>query len=274
MKKSKTKMIVGIAILCVIAGSVLIGAGFAMGGDLNSMHIGKDNTSWWPFEGSIGIHLFEENEDEDSKYDTWEMPLNQERKLSIEMDLGDIRIKEGNESKIKFYKIKESEVTTKKDGNEKEIIVKRPGIHNNVKNSRMEIILTKNELYDLEVDNKLGDINISDLKFEKLDVEANMGDITLQDIHSRHTEVNNDCGDIKMFGVYEGETSVENKLGDIKMEITGREDTFDFDIENKLGDTEIQNRSYEFKSDIKEKHGNVNRLKIDCHLGDIKVHFR
>ena len=274
MKKNKTKIIITIAIICVIIGSVLLGAGLAMGGDIQTLHIGKDNTSWWPFEGSLGINVSEENEYTDNSRNTWEMPLNKDTQLSIEMDLGDIRIKEGNESKIKFYNIKESEVTTKLDGNEKEIKIRRPGIHHNVKNARMEITLRKDAVYNLEVDNKLGDININDLNFRKLDIEANMGDITLQDIHSKQTDVNNDCGDIKMFGVYEGETSVENKLGDIKMEITGNKNTFDFDIENKLGDTLIQDQNYEFKSKIKEKHGNANRLEIDCHLGDIKVHFR
>lgn len=274
MKKNKTKAIVIIAIICVVGGSILLGAGFAMGGDINTMHIGKDNTNWWPFEASLGINVLEQNEYTDNMTDRWEMSLHQDTQLSIEMDLGDIRIKAGDEAKIKFYNIKESEVTTKLDKTKREIKVKRPGIHHNVNNARMEITLPKNELYDLEVDNKLGDINIRELKFNKLDIKTNMGDISMQDVQSEDTDVNNDCGDVKMFGLFKGETSVENKLGDIKMEINGDEQTFDFDVENKLGDTKIQDRNYEFKSNIKEKHGNANRLKIEGHLGDITVNFR
>lgn len=272
MKNNKTKMVIAISLICIVIGSVLLGAGFAMGGNLSSMHIGKDNTNWWPFEGSLGINLIDENEDgKDSE--AWDMPLDDITNLSIDMDLGDVKIKKGTESKIRFYHINEKNVKVKQNGDEKEIKIKRSGIHLNEKNVRMEITLSK-QAYRLEVDNHLGDITINDVNFDQIDVDANMGDITLQNVRSKHSDINNDCGDIKMDGIYQGKTSVENKLGDIKMEITGDENTYDFDVENKLGDTHIQDRTYEFKSDIKEQRGKANSLEIECHLGDIKVLFR
>lgn len=283
MKKKRIgKVLVVIASICVIIGAMLVGAGFARGGNIDALHVGKDNTEWWPFSANVGLYyrgsagmimIDDENINPSKGNHIWEQELDANDKWDIKVDMGDIVVKKGSKTSIKVQNIDKSYVSLKKDDGVQVIQVKHPNnkLHN--KEAKIELTLPENE-YTIEIENKLGDITISDLTFRKMEIEDDLGDIQLSNIESKATEIDEKSGDISLKGSFTGKTSIENNLGDIHIEMTGKRDEYYLKISNDLGDTTINEDVYELHCKLKQNQGGKHLLEVDNNLGDINIQFR
>ena len=279
MKKKRVgKVLVVIALVCIMLGAMMIGAGFASGGSISSLHVGKDNTSWWPFHVSIGLYHDGEfgiitSEEDDDNTASWDRELPSGTKLKIDMDQGDIKVKKGAGASVQFTKIKESNVSFYEEDGTQVIKIKHPNHFMNINGGRIEITLPEKD-YDLEIDNNLGDITIEDLSFDHLDIDNDLGDITLSSILSKDTSIEENSGDVSVQGTFGGRTKIENDLGDIQIDLNGDRDAYALEVSNHLGDTNIDGEIHEFQSKIKENKGKADSLKVENHLGYIRITFR
>lgn len=287
MKKRRSiKKLVIAAIACLIIGSMMIGAGLIQGGDISYLHIGKDNTKWWPWDMSIGVlntdigdidigdidvgdnDLFHKK---DTK--TWNVALHDTKDLEIVMDIGDVMIKKGSVSQVRFVDMRSEDVTVKEEKGKQKIIVKHPKNWNSKIDGHIEVSLSEDDL-TLDVDMDLGDIEIEDLHFAKLSVDCALGDINLNHVTTANCEIDQNAGDILMNGTFLNQTEVENDLGDIDITIIGKEDEYNLKIDNDLGTTSIGDEQHSGSSEIKQNKKAKHTLSVSNHMGDIDIQFR
>lgn len=277
-RKGWGKGFIIIAILCILIGAGMIGAGFMKGGSIQNLYISRENTSWWPFQFRSGIFYdSDEYKGNDGSYEnekTWEEALGNVKELEITMDLGDVIVKEGSKASVKFFNIQESWVKKEQSGQKQQIEVKRPsGNYQSMKEVRIEVTLPKDE-YELEVTNHLGDIFVENLSFRDLDIESDLGEVSLIHVESKETTIEQKSGDIKVNGTLTGKTEIKNSLGDTDLELFGKRETYDIEVKNSLGDTQIDQNSYEGNCNIKENNGKQDALYVKNNLGDIYITFR
>ena len=263
-----------LAIICMIAGGALIGAGFASGGSWRYLSISSES-SWWPFHNesdnfSLGSMFSVTGENRES----WSQVVSEKKKVEINTSLGDIEVRKGDQPKVEFQNLYKDYVTIKETGSELEIEVRYPNnLQLNHSNGKIIVYLTQAD-YELEIENDLGDITVEHLTFQDLNVTSHLGDITLNDVETQECDIKQNSGDITASGNFYHKTEIKNNLGDVKLDIDGNIDDYDYELKSDLGDVKIGDISKSFSGKIESSRGKSNSIKITDNLGDITVRFR
>lgn len=274
MRRNKAgKVFMILAIICVMLGSVLIGAGFVSGGKLSYLHIGRDTISWWPFD-DIGVNLGGSDGQYTSSKDSWTTQLGDKRKIKIDSDLGDIEVRRGNQQEVVFHDVPRDYVTIKETGDEIEINIDYPRTFNfsGIQGGKL-ILYLKDAVYDLDIEDNLGDIRVQDLRFSNLDIESHLGDVTAENVETDKLKIDQNCGDITVSGKLLNTSTIENDLGDIHVSVNGNINEYDYKVKNNLGDTLVNGKRSSGHSNIETNTGKDHQLKVTNHLGEISVDF-
>lgn len=180
---------------------------------------------------------------------TYEEEIN---KIYIKDEVGDVFIKESSDDKIRLV-IYADKDNTSYSLNNKSLSVNsktKPciGICFNRESSKVELYLPKSYAGQIEVEEKYGNISISEFLNAKIDVK-------------------NDAGDIKIEGG--NEVTVNNNYGDIEVEnatrLNARDDCGDIKI-GKVEEIDAKNSYGSIKIDEISKYMNIS---VDC--GDVKI---
>ena len=153
---------------------------------------------------------------------------------------------------------------------------------------KIELYVPKNYSGNMTINNKYGDIKISELPNINLSVKMNFGDITVA--KGNKADIYNEYGDITISGIVNelsikadcgtinvSETNVvkaSNALGDIKIEKINKQ----FNLKNNCGDIKIGEINILDNSNIEDDLGSItidktNDIYIDAktNLGDVKI---
>ena len=282
MRKHKgIRALVLVSVIFMILGSLCIGVGIAKGGDLRYLHVGKDTVSWWPFRGTFGIQLGDHfgvaswQEDENvTTGNRWEQKLKDIKSLTLEIQLGDVRIERGNENKITFLDIREKDVTIQQEQASVSVKVDNSDVMRGDHDDTVIITLKDTQYERIRIDNKLGDVQVSNLSAKHISVEEKLGDISLENITSSDLSVLQSAGDIDVEGRLLGNSVVKNSLGDIDVTIRGDQKDYRYKVKNSMGDTQIQDREWEVHCDVEEgNQSSGNYLQIHSSMGEIDLYF-
>lgn len=161
------------------------------------------------------------------------------------------------------------------------------GLCINVKISKIEIYVPTDYNKDITINNKFGDIKVTELLNANINIEEDCGDVTVQGANNLVVKNNygdisinkanivtieEDCGDVKVGTV--NEITVSNNLGDIKIkEVNGY-----LNLENSCGDIDVDYINLNRNSYIKDNLGDIelgstNEIFIDAKtsLGNVRV---
>lgn len=274
----KTLVIAAIAFL--IAGSMMIGAGLVKGGSISYLHIGKDNTKWWPFPFGVGVlSVFERDNDNslvnlfDDDKESWTVSLQEARHLEIDVDLGNIIVKKGDTSSVRFVNLDKDYVSVKQESGKQKVKVKHPNTWNIKDNGYIEVTLSEQDI-TLDVETDMGDIEISELRFAKLSVDCALGNIELDEVTTSDCEVDQNAGNVAMSGTFLNKTKVENDMGNIEIILSGKESEYRLKVDNDLGNTVIGDAHHNGHSKISQNDQAKHSLSVSNHLGNIDIQFR
>ncbi len=212
-------------------------------------------------------------------------------KININVDAGDVYVKESNDNNVKVlvYGEKENTKVNATDDN-LSIVAKEKkcfGFCFNVIKTKIEVYLPTDYKNNIVINNKYGDVNVGSFLNANVNVDANCGDVLIK--KALNAKVNNDYGDIKINNAKD--VNVNASYGDIELgkvsNVIVKNSYGDIEVLNVLsymnieadcGDIEIKNVNINKNSYIKNDYGDVeigstNDIYIDAKtdLGDVDV---
>lgn len=270
MKKYKvTKIVISIAFVCIILGSICISVGITKGGNLKYLSLEEHHISWLPFyKNDKGMYINAENT-------TNRVPLGNELKsVNVKVDIGDVEVREGDSNAVILSNVKRKYLhLDEKDGNAN-IVIRYDKFYNYSKSEKIIIQLKNKEYKNVRVLSELGEINVYDIQSAKFQIIAKLGKIHMQGISSKDLYVDESSGDVKIQGMIRGNSIIKNRLGKIDVEVNGNQNDYRYTVKNALGRTNIQRQIFNGNANIVSGDSNAkNFLKINCSVGDVKVSF-
>lgn len=274
MKGNKlTKVVISIAFVLIIIGSIFIGVGFMRGGNFKYMSINRSSISWWPFDNDYDFDM----EDNHSKTNSSSQNLqlqNDIDNLIVNADLGDIEIIRGNSNKVILNKMDKKYVNIDVKDKITNISIKHDDSYSNSNHEKIIIQLKDKEYNDIQIKSDLGKIKIDNLHSSKFKVSAKLGEIEMENIYSNDLYVDQSSGDVDIEGILLGNSIIKNSLGKIDVEIRGKQSDYRYDVKTSLGKTEIQNEEFKGSASVSQGDTNArNYLKINCSVGDVELSF-
>ena len=257
-----------IAIVCMIIGGCLAGAGFAMGGR---------------FHDGFGIHLndFGWNTHDVTRSTNMKKIISEEsfQQIYIDLHVGDIEVRRGSTYQVLVKNIPDENYDFSiKDGK------LRLTTHDfNVSNLSFgsleyEVILIVPEdasLERIELFSNMGDVDVEDVQWSYLMIEQQMGDVDISHtIVDGDVEIEQKMGDVKFEGEISGMANVHNAMGDIKMNLAYLEA---YDLKTSMGSIKVndQSESHGIGGHIKSGNQNTKNILIAKNaMGDIKLEFK
>ncbi|MCI8669642.1 MAG: DUF4097 domain-containing protein [Lachnospiraceae bacterium] len=200
----------------------------------------------------------------------------QVRNIQIESSVGDIRIFETDGDKILIEGKKVSERFTCELGDEGTIVIRNKNtgtfIFNLFRHSpSIYIYIPKNVKLDVvEMELGVGDLRMEQLKAAELNVDNGVGDIRLTDCEILSSEYDLGIGDIRMENCKMGDIKAENGIGDVRLELEGDIDNYEIEIDNGIGDNEINGENRKNYETEKAKY----EISCDSGIGDVKINIR
>lgn len=204
--------------------------------------------------------------------ESWTATLSDGKDFEIDMDIGDVEVKRGSKSQIRFVNIKSDYVSIKEEKGKQKITIKHPKVWNLQNDGYIEVTLSEKDL-NLEIDANMGCVCVEDLSFAKLSIDCDLGDIDLNNVMTSNCEIDQNAGDITMNGTFLNKTEIENDMGDIDITLTGKEEDYNIKIDNDLGDTSVGDEYYSGSSKITQNKKAKHALSVSNHMGDINVQF-
>lgn len=193
-------------------------------------------------------------------------PLSAFSKIDVHLLDADIEFIPSNEYKLQIEKQEELEVSheikddtlfiKEKERKSLKIIDINLGFTNSTQTIVKIFIPSDEELKDIIIVNKFGDLHLEDMVAENLDIQAADGDLTLKNVQASDLKIVNQFGDI---------TGNDVRTKDINIEITDGDAEFNklsanaITVKNGFGDTFLQDVTSE-------------GLKIESNDGDIELH--
>lgn len=123
---------------------------------------------------------------------------------------------------------------------------------------------------EMEFSAGAGSIEATGMQTQKLSLSAEAGAITLTDSKTAELEADAEAGAINFSGSVTELVDADAELGSIVLKLSQRENDFDYEIENDLGNVEFDGVSMG-NSVISNRAGG--KMKLDSSMGNIEIYF-
>lgn len=119
-----------------------------------------------------------------------------------------------------------------------------------------------------------GQIVADQIKSQKLDMNAGMGEILVDDMQVQELDAEAGMGHIYVAGAVGTKANVECSMGSVEMDLAGREDDYNYDIECGMGSIVIGSDSYTGLAHEKYIDNNAGALiDLECSMGNIVISY-
>ncbi|ONI38590.1 hypothetical protein AN639_11180 [Candidatus Epulonipiscium fishelsonii] len=125
------------------------------------------------------------------------------------------------------------------------------------------------EIQNFNVNTGVGDFEAKNITLYDAKIEVDVGDVELEG-NIYDCEVNAGTGDIELKGDIAGEVTLDSGVGDIELESIRMYDEYDFNIEDGIGEIEINDAKITYienSPNINEKY----EINIKAGVGDISI---
>lgn len=261
-----------LAAVSLLLGIVLCLFGSALGGRLHDsfgVHYGENG----PF--AVGYQDFDDEDKQDM------IELSPFRHLEIDIDLGDITIKRGNELKLFTEHLDSDDYELTQSGDTLKLVAHKENFHFlsiNLSNPDYHYILTIPEdikLESLTLESAMGDIVVDQINANDIDIIQSLGDVSFYDVECETMTVEQKMGDVEYEGKGQGNMKIDNSMGDITVKIRDNADFYSYDLSTSMGSIETDKEEKEGASqNIADHPRNAKyQLTMDCSMGDIELEF-
>lgn len=204
-----------------------------------------------------------------------EISLDTYKKLSLEGDVMDVELKEGEKYAIHYECTEGLEPICSVNGDT--LTIKQ-------KKKKMRFFGMGNQTCNVTIEIPQGTI------LEDMNMELDVGEITMNSIHNKATTILVDVGEIEIDSSILGDTKLDTDTGNInilKSEFGNMEATTDIGDIEISSTTDLTNYSFELKTDIGEVSVNggeygrkyINKIQSDYNIkaitdiGDVELHY-
>lgn len=225
LKNTVLTIAVILTVFCVIFGAV-----YHVGGFVKRNIIGN---SWM-------IKLFG---DEDLPIGSFsnEAKLGDIKKIDLDLNVGDVRIVEGDKNYIEIdsnienllpkYELKDGILKVYGQSDKKNFTT------NNI---TTDVVITVNSKLDsIEGTLALGDLTIQKVNAEVIDVTLNCGEMEIDSVVAQKIDVLNNLGDVKVNEADFKSLDLTLNLGDVKIVVLGDEEDYNCDVQVDLGSLSV-----------------------------------
>lgn len=124
-----------------------------------------------------------------------------------------------------------------------------------------------------------GDIKIEVLvppgyQFDKVSVDLGAAECHLSQIHTDKLDIDTGVGAVTFSGTVTGKVELETGVGDVVLNLTGKEQDYNYKIECGVGTIQVGNNSYSALSHDTVINNNAPyQMELECGVGTITVNF-
>ena len=119
-----------------------------------------------------------------------------------------------------------------------------------------------------------GQIEVDRLVADTCDIEVGMGEILLENVQVTEMDAEAGMGHLWLEGTILGDVNAECAMGSIEMNLSGREEEFNYTLEAAMGSVTIGNEDYSGLAHDKAVRNSADKtMTIECAMGSIEVNF-
>ncbi len=256
-----------LAVTLIIAGATLCFAAYLGGADTSvsygNIDIGVNGVAFGMRDYNNGEYIKETQE------------LEAFDQLDIDLDSMDFEIKTGDRYEMEVTYFKEDEFSYEiKDGT---LVIKQDadycslfGFSSKIGKLTLYIPSEKN-LNEAEINVGIGETLIQNVATKAFKLNGGVGEIVIKNLVSYDTDVKIGVAEVKIQGDLKGKTAIKGGVGSLQLDLVGREEDYNYDIEKGLGETTINNQHYEGFGNTSQNNGAANEISIKAGVGEIKV---
>ncbi len=214
--------------------------------------------------------------------------------LKIELEAGRFEIKEDTVDEIIIRSSKKINISC--DGDD--IVIKTPErvvwFMGMTEEHKVEIILPKGKEFhkidleigagelvaesllakNMDVEVGAGRIEIKEFQCKESDLEIGAGEIVINSGKAEAVNTNVGMGNFQFKGSIEGDLDADCGMGNIDMELTGKEEDYNYKIDCGMGNVSIGNNSYGGAAANHKLDNHANsEFDLDCGMGNISINF-
>lgn len=120
----------------------------------------------------------------------------------------------------------------------------------------------------------VGQIEVNMLEADTCEIEVGMGEILLEDVQVTKMDAEVGMGHLLLEGTILGDVEAECSMGSIELNLSGREEEFNYNIEAAMGNVSIGNSDYSGLAHDKAVRNSADKtMNIECAMGNIEVNF-
>lgn len=202
------------------------------------------------------------------------------QRISIQVDLGDVRIEKGKELQFQAIGVPEKEYKTYTSQNTLYIQSAyrfRFRISRNSIRYLYRLTIPENmRMTYMEIECKLGNVVLSDVNIKELQIKEHLGDIRLTNVNCEQMSLTQKMGEIDYIGHHPGNMVLKNAMGSIDVVIHDDETHYNYDCSAAMGTVKINGDSSEgINTSLKRTHQDAAySIEAKNRMGDIKLCFQ
>lgn len=265
--KTTTGRVLGLALTFIIGGAILCFGAYAAGADTP--------ITWNHLKTGINGVGHVSNDEDNTGNSTISETLEAFDEVSLNLNMMDLEIKTGDTYQLEATSLKKGEFSYKVEKGK--LIIEQNakkhslfGINNQI--GKVTLYLPKGKaLEEMDIHLGVGGTYIENVTTDTLDLNGGVGEIVINNLVSKETDVKVGVGAIEIQGDLQGETSIKGGIGSLYLELVGDEKAYNYDIKKGIGETTINNQTYEGITNTKEDNEAENLISIKSGIGEIKI---
>ena len=261
------RSVLGLGIGLIISGGVLCFGAYVAGADTS--------VTWNNVKIGVNGVTYVSRDYDSEEFNTITEKLENFDKLTLNIDTMDLEIKTGDTYQLEAtyakagvfsYEVKKDELVIKQSA-------KHPSLFGfNTKIGKMTLYIPEGKsLEHMDIEMGIGEAHIDNVVTDAFELKGGVGEVVINNLVSQDTDTKMGIGDVKIQGDLKGKTSIEGGVGSFYLELVGDEKEYNYTINKGIGETIINNRTYEGFGDTKENNDAPNQITIDSGIGEIKI---
>lgn len=129
-------------------------------------------------------------------------------------------------------------------------------------------------LKKMDLDITMGELVVSGFRTKKLVTECGTGSAQLEGDVLGKSEISCDLGEVSYTGNLGGDTRIECGMGSATLDLTNRQQEFDYDLECGMGSIRAGDISIDgIAGEKKISNGADRTMEVECGMGDVEILF-
>lgn len=191
------------------------------------------------------------------------------------IDYGSIEINRGATFKVSTEKIKKSDISvTEKNGiYHFNVSQKNIKITGNNDNGKIYVTLP-DTVTTVDINQSLGEIDITDLSLKTLTISSAMGDVDLENVYFEEANITLDLGDFDFYGDFTKNFILNNHMGDADIELLRNHNEYNYSLKVNMGEININDYEHDHDNISPNYHHNNDKeatINVKLDMGSLEI---